>query len=170
MWDSYIQGANVRLKSALLMSVLLTGMSAAAYAGPYADDLSKCLVSSTNKDDRLQLVKWMFVAMGTHPAVRTVASVTPQQVDAANQSTAKLFTRLLTQDCAGQAQKALQYEGPATIELSFQLLGQVAARELFTDPSVMTAMKGLTNYLDQKQLAAVLQVKSAPLGGAAPTR
>lgn len=153
----------MRFRSALLMSVLLTGVSAMADAGPYQDDLSKCLVSSTSKDDRIDLVRWMFAAMGTHPAVKTLAAVTPQQVDAANQSVAKLFNRLLTKDCMDQTQKALQYEGRATVELSFQLLGQVAARELFTDPAVMTAMKGLTKYFDEKQLAAVFQVKPAPL-------
>jgi hypothetical protein len=144
------------------------GVSALACAGPYADDLSKCLVNSTTKGDRVELVKWMFAAMGSHPAVKTMSAVTPEQLDTANQSIAKLITQLLTKTCADQAQKAVQYEGPATVQMSFQLLGQVAATELFGDPSVANAMKGLSKYVDEKQLTAALQAKPSPSSGSTP--
>jgi hypothetical protein len=149
----------MRIRSALLVSALLTGASAIAQAGPYQDDLSKCLISSTTKEDRIDLVKWIFAAMGSHPAVKPIASVTPEQLDGASRSVAKLFGRLLTKTCQEQAQKAIQYEGPATLQLSFQLLGQVASRELFTDPAVLSAMTGLTKYIDEKQLTAALQAQ-----------
>lgn len=41
------------------------------------------------------------------------------------------------------------YDGPATIQMSFQLLGQVAASELFADPAVGESMKGLAKYVDE---------------------
>jgi hypothetical protein len=158
----------MRFRSTLLLSVLLTGVSSMACAGPYADDLSKCLVSSTTKADRVELVRWMFAAMGSHPAVKTMATVTPEQLDKANQSIATLITQLLTKTCADQAQKAVQYEGPATVQMSFQLLGQVAATELFADPAVMNAMKGLSKYVDEKQLTAALQPKPSPSSDSKP--
>jgi hypothetical protein len=155
-----LSGDTMKYRSALLLALTM-GVSALAHAGPYADDLSKCLVSSTTKDDRIDLVKWIFAAMGTHPAVKSLVSVTPEQLDATSQSVAKLFTRLLAQSCHDQTQKAVQYEGPGTIQTSFQVLGQVAARELFTDPSVVTAMSSLSKYVDEKQLAGLFPNKPA---------
>jgi hypothetical protein len=33
-----------------------------AAAGPYSDDLAKCLVKSTTKEDRVSLIRWLFAA------------------------------------------------------------------------------------------------------------
>jgi hypothetical protein len=149
----------MRLRKFVLLSGLLVGTSTLAHAGPYADDLSKCLVAQTTSEDRTALVKWMFAAMGAHPAVKSMSAVTPAQLDKANESIAHLIVKLLTQNCQDQASKAVQYEGPATIQMSFQILGQVAAREIFGDPSVAEAMKGLTKYVDDKALTAALKPK-----------
>ncbi len=156
----------MRLATTALMSGFLMAASSLASAGPYTDDLSKCLVSSTTPEERTDLVKWIFAAMGTHPAVKTMSAVTPQQLDKANQSIGQLITQLLTQTCVDQAQKATQFEGPATIQMSFQLLGQVAAREIFADPAVINAMKGLSKYVDEKALVASLQPKAVSSGAA----
>ena len=42
----------------------------AARAGVYADDLGKCLVNSTTKNDRQDLIRWLFVAAMDPPMVR----------------------------------------------------------------------------------------------------
>lgn len=130
-----------------------------AHAGPYTDDLSKCLVSSTSKDDRASLVTWMFSAASLHPAVKSIASVTPRQLDDANKKAGELFMRLLTDSCKSQTQQAMQYEGPNTIQASFQVLGQVAGQELFTSPEVSGAMAGLAKYIDEAKLKELSQPK-----------
>jgi hypothetical protein len=61
--------------------------------------------------------------------------------------------------CKDEAQKAIQYEGLATLQLSFQVLGQVAGRELFTSPEVASGMAGLQKYLDSDQLKALAGTK-----------
>ena len=38
-------------------------------AGPFADEMAKCLVTSTNKRDRTKLIKWIFRVYGDHPEV-----------------------------------------------------------------------------------------------------
>lgn len=58
----------------LLLALLTVG---SAHAGPYSDDLGKCLVASTTAADKGALVKWMFATAALHPAVKSVASVTP---------------------------------------------------------------------------------------------
>jgi len=59
---------------------------------------------------------------------------------------------LLTESCKKKTQDALKFEGGSAIETSFNLLGQVAGRELFSDPRVGANIAGLTKYLDGKKL------------------
>lgn len=136
----------------LLLALSLVGP---AQAGVYTDDLSRCLVEKTDGEDRIALVRWMFSAAAAHPAVASIAAITPEQMDASNKAIADLFMTLLTDVCREQAVKALEYEGPATIQLSFQVLGQVAGTELFASPEVAQAMAGLDKYTDREKLEAL---------------
>jgi hypothetical protein len=143
----------MRMKAFAAVALLISG---AAHAGPYSDDLAKCLVSSTSKADRVALVRWMFAAAAAHPAVASIAKVSPKIMDEANAATGALFMRLLTESCKDKAQTALQYEGPATIQTSFTVLGQVAASELFSSPEVKQAMSGLEKNVDSKKLQELM--------------
>ena len=142
--------------TALVLALVAGGDS---HAGPYADDLSKCLVEKTNTEDRNSLVRWMFVAASHHPAVRSIATVTDHDVDDANEKTGQLFMRLLTDSCKDASHKALKYEGLETLQTSFSVLGQVAAKELFASPEVATAISGLEEYVDPDKLTAMIEGK-----------
>jgi hypothetical protein len=129
-----------------------------AQAGPYADDMAKCLVRSTTAADRTSFVRWFFAAAASHPAVQSLASVSAEQRDEANKSTAALFQKLLTESCRTEVQQAVKYEGRQTIGSSFQVFGEVAGRELFTDPSVTQAMGGFEKYFDKQKLNDLFNV------------
>lgn len=132
-----------------------------ARAGPYSDALGKCLVQATTRQDREALVRWMFVALAHHPAVRSLVKVSAAQGDAANKATAEMFMRLLTTSCRDDTQRAMQYEGAAAIQTGFQLLGQVAGMELMGSPDVAASLSGLQKHIDEKRLDAVLKPASA---------
>ena len=127
-----------------------------AMAGPYTDDLSKCLVASTTTEDRTSLVRWLFLSASSHPALASLASASKPQVDAANRMTAELFMRLLTNSCAASAKNALRYEGQLAFQQGFQVLGQVAGQELFASKEVAANMSGLAKYIDGEKLKAKL--------------
>ena len=133
----------------------LLALSTSVKAGPYTNDLGKCLVESTTVADKVNLVKWMFTAASLHPAVKSIASVSDAELDSANKATAELFVSLLTESCREQTQKAVRYEGQAAIEEGFRVLGQVAAKELFTSPEVAAGMAGLQRHFDTEKLQAV---------------
>ncbi len=122
------------------------------FAGPYTDDLSKCIIESTTVSDRTAFVRWMFLAASLHPAVKSISTVSQGQLDAANKQTAELITKLLTESCAQKAEKAIRYEGKSAFETSFAVLGQLAGKELFSSPEVAAGMEGLTKYLDEEKL------------------
>lgn len=145
-------------KKALIAMLAVASLfgSVPAIAGPYSDDLSKCLVRSTGDAEKRTLVKWIFAAVALHPEVADISSVTPAQRTEMTRDTAKIFEKLLTNSCRAEVQQAVQYEGPQTIGSSFQVLGQVAARELFSNPSVAANMADLGKYIDQKRIAEVM--------------
>jgi hypothetical protein len=127
----------------------------AAVAGPFADDLGKCLVNATTKDDRANLIRWLFVAAAHHPAVKPIASVTPAQQEESDKQMGTLFMKLLTESCKTEAQKALQAEGAGTIQFAFEVLGRVAGQELFSSPEVAGNLKGLAKYIDPEKIKAL---------------
>jgi len=141
------------IRCLLVMLSMLTSMHAAA--GPYGDDMAKCLVKSSSPEDRAVFIRWLFAAIALHPDVASMATITTQQRDAFSKRAGALFQRLLTESCRSETQLAIRYEGPATIQYAFQVFGQAAAGELFTNPSVAAGMKDLTKYIDQDKIKAL---------------
>lgn len=128
-----------------------------AFAGPYTDALGMKLVASTTPAEKLALVRWIFSAMALHPEVKDLASITPEKRAASNKMVGKLVTRLLTEDCAAEVRDAVKYEGPQAIGTSFQLLGQVAAREIFGHANVAAGLSEFEKSVDEKKIEAVLK-------------
>jgi hypothetical protein len=145
-----------------LAAVLAVGVAGSAVAGPYSDDLGKCMVNATTKEDRAGLIRWIFVAASRHPAIKSIAAVTDQQIEDANKTMANLMTSLITVTCRAEAQKAMQYEGAETFRLGFEVLGQVAGRELFTSPEVVANMTGLVKYIDKDKFKAIMPPAAPP--------
>ena len=161
--------ANLNALFATLSLATLLGFTLTdAEAGPYGDDLGKCLVNSTTSTDKRALVKWMFATAALHPEVKPIAAVSTQQRDAFNKTIGTLFDRLLTKTCRQQAQQAVKFEGESTIESSFRILGQVAARELFAYPSVAVGMADMTKHVDSRKDIPVLDSAAGSRIVAAP--
>jgi hypothetical protein len=127
-----------------------------AQAGVYTDDLTKCLVSSTTDTERNTLVKWIFAVMSSHPEVKSIAAVSDAKIDVLNKDAAALFMKLLTESCRAKTEQALKYEGSSAIGASFQVLGQVAGRELFASPAVAKNMAGMQKYIDEKKIQGLM--------------
>lgn len=145
------------MKRAILAAVAVTLLctSRFAAAGPFADDMAKCLVNSTSPQDRTVLVKWIFSIIALHPDLSAMSSVSAKQRDDISRSAGALFQRLLVESCRSQTQLALQNEGQQTIQYAFQVLGQVATTGLFSDPHVAEGTKDLAKYLDEEKLKAL---------------
>jgi hypothetical protein len=148
------------MKSLTLLATLgLLFGSSQAHAGPYTDDLSKCLVSSTTDADKSLLVKWIFTAIALNKEISPYIKMDPGVRARINKDTADLYMRLLTDSCKVQTHDAFKYEGQASIGSAFQVLGQVASQGMFADPGVAAGMSDMTKYLDEKKLDAVLKEK-----------
>ena len=141
------------------LALSLAAAAPVAQAGVYADDLGKCLVSSTTEADRSLMVKWIFASMSLNSEVSQYARITPQEREAFNRQTAALYMRLLTESCRSQTRDAARYEGGAAIGAAFGLLGQIATQGIFNDPAVAAGVNELEKFYDRKKLEAVMQEK-----------
>ena len=143
--------------AALLLATILG--AASANAGPYADEMGKCLVKSTTTEEKALLVKWIFSVAALHPNVSSVSSVTGEQRTELAKGVASMFEALLTKTCKTQTMEALRYEGSSTIQTSFGVLGQAAMMELFSNPAVRDGIGEFAKYVDGKKLQDALGIK-----------
>jgi hypothetical protein len=142
------------LLSAPVLALLCT--SNPAVAGPFADDMAKCLVNSSSREDRTLLVRWIFSVITLHPDLTAMSSVSAQQRVELSKRAGALFQRLLFESCRSQTQQALQNEGRQTIQYAFQVLGQVASQGMFADPHVMEGIKELGKNVDEEKLKSLM--------------
>lgn len=137
------------------LMVLTAGFSCQAMATP-KDQLAQCLVAHTSKSDRTMFAKWLFAQMALSPDVAPMANVSSRLRDKLNRQAGDLFSRLLAVDCPRQTTLAYEAEGSAAIGYGFQVLGQVAGRDLMQDPQVRAGLSGFTKYLDKARLTSIL--------------
>jgi len=140
---------------AVITLLALSGVMSTAEAGLYTDDMSRCLVEGSTKEDKATLVRWIFVALSQNPAISSLSSVTAADIESANAAAGALFERLLTETCLEKTKLAVKYEGGSAIEASFGVLGRVASTELFSDPKVGAIVAGLEKHVDKKKLEAL---------------
>ncbi len=140
----------------VLPTLLVLTLPLSAHAGLYADDLSRCLVEKTTREDKNTLVRWVISTTTLHPAVATLARVDTAARARTNQDTARIFERLLTVSCLEQTRQAVRVEGAAAIQTGFQTLGQVAMAELFAHPKVAQALGELDSHIDADKLRRAL--------------
>lgn len=141
-----------KLLPSLCLAASALCLSPAAQAGVYSDDLSRCLVNATSAKDKTDLIRWMFANAALHPQVATISSVSTEQRVRINRNTATLIQRLLTQNCRKPTQNVFKYESKNAFESSFQVLGQVAMRELMSDPKVGNGFGDFAQYLDEAKM------------------
>jgi hypothetical protein len=122
--------------------------------------LSKCLAESTTGKERKQFAEWVFLAMAAHPEIKQhLAPTANAAADAANQTLARTFMRLVTESCAKEARDAYQKGGAVAFQSSFGVLGQLAMQELMSDRTVSESMSAFAKYLDEQKLNDALIAK-----------
>ena len=121
-------------------------------AGPFGDDMAKCLVRSTSSKDNILLGRWLVRVYGEHSESKGLIYISDYDKKIIDREVGKLFTRLLTQDCEFEAKKAYKYEGLSVMSNAFQVLGEVAGKELLEDRNVSKALKKFTEYVDYEKL------------------
>jgi len=131
--------------------------STSTAAGPAGDALSGCLADNTTGKDRKELVQWIFVAVTAHPEIKPFSNVTEANREDADKKMAALATRLMTESCKVEFKKAIETEGRTGVENAFGLLGQLAMKEIMSNPSVNESFAAYAKYLDKSKFDAAFK-------------
>ena len=121
-------------------------------ATDYKGALDSCLQTAVDDADRRSLVQWIFVMMANHPDVAAIARIDAGDADRISHEGAKLFERLIAEDCAGPMRTAVQRGGSDAIGGSFKILGETAMTGLTEDPKVNAAIEKSMGQIDKEKL------------------
>ena len=135
-----------------VLTFLLNISNQPTFAGPFADEMAKCLVTSTNNRDRNKLLKWMFKIYSDHPEVSYMVDLSDREKKVIDKEMADLFTRLLSEDCFEESKNAQKYEGNIVFVNAFRILGQTAAQGFLGNPDVQRSMKKVYGLMDYEKL------------------
>jgi hypothetical protein len=136
-------------------------LSSPANAGLYTDDLSRCLVSAASPKDKLDLIQWIYAAIGANTSLQSKDKYPPEQIKKIDDDMAQLFESLVLDRCRKQGIDAIRYEGTSALENSFRILGEIAMKELMKDPAVNKAVGAFAENIDEKQFSKFLEEAGA---------
>ena len=131
-------------------------LAASCWAGPYSDDLKRCLVESTSKRDNIVLVRWLSKALLAHPEVKDLAVIGSAKAAQIDKDFARYIERLLGDNCSAPFANVMRYEDPDAVRKSFEFLGQVALKELMDNPQVQEAVSGVLKQLDMEKIGRAI--------------
>lgn len=143
-----------RVACSIVMALGMLGATQIATAGPTVDQLSQCLVKSTTATDKTAVLQWTFVALSTHPDLKSFSSVTEDQKTQLDQKFAQVLQRILVDQCAEQTKAVIKAEGIQAVGDSFQQLGRSTGDEILKNPEVKAQLKGVVRYLDMGKLVS----------------
>ena len=146
----------MRRTTAVLAVALALSAAGAARAGPYADELSKCLAGKMSDAEHTQLAVWLFEEMSANPTLKPMTNVSDAQRTDARKAVAGVVQRLLIEDCRPQAAAALKNEGGGVAMRSFWGVAQDSIGSLARDPAVLANMQQIGQYFDTAKLVAAL--------------
>ena len=135
-----------------VLTFLLNISNKNIFAGPFGDEMSKCLVLATSSKDNSLLGRWLVRVYGEHGDSKDLTNLSDYKKEKIDKDVARLFTRLLSEDCKVETKKALKFEGDAVMFNAFRTLGEVAGKELLEDNNVSKAINKFTEYVDYGKL------------------
>jgi len=119
-----------------------------ASAGEYSQRLEQCLVGHIGGDDDKVMAAWIFSLMAHSPMVSANVNITAAQQETYDRNMAKLYDRLLFNDCHKEVVETAKHEGMDAVSGSFSVIGRSAMAGLMRDKSVATSMAGFMKYMD----------------------
>ncbi len=139
-------------------ALVLPGAAAAqeiAFPNAQSKALGECVVLSTTGRDRLVMIRWIAVGIGSAESMKDAVTVNPGAKEAADRGMAAIFTRLFTVDCRDEAAPLLKAKDNTGVQAAFGQLGRIAMGELVNDPIVAQSLGSFVQYADLEAVEAI---------------
>ena len=140
---------------ALLIAVPSSAQVAGREANPAALELGQCLVGQTTGNDRLLMARWIGISLSSSPQLADSVTVDADEKLSVDKGMAALYVRLLTRDCVEQVGPLVVAGDQRAIETGFGMLGEIAMRELMSNPQAQAAMMGFTSHIPPEAYSTV---------------
>lgn len=136
-----------------------TAMAQATIAMPneHASRLAQCISLSTTGKDRLVTARWLATSMASAPLLADALSVNTGKKREIDIAMGALFTRLFTVDCRAEAAPLFKNRDTLGIEAASGRLGEIAMKELMSDPVAMVAIVEYAKYADNDAFAKLVE-------------
>jgi hypothetical protein len=105
------------------------------------------------------MARWVFVGMAVHPEIKDLSNVTNGNREELDRTIAKMFTSLLADKCPIQAKLAIKIDGNSALESAFRTMGELAMREITSNPKVNASFGNFAEYVDKNKLKAFFPTK-----------
>lgn len=133
------------------------GNAAVETENQYSTALGQCLADSTTGKDRRDFITWMFSSLAAHPQIHNFSNISASEKKMIDKNMAKIFTRLITEDCANQSRQVIQNEGEEGFKSAFKELGKIATQEIISNPNVDKSMGDFVSYIDENKFEDIFQ-------------
>ena len=141
----------------IVIFIFSVSFSSLVISGPYQDNLSKCIIEKTTKEEKSLLMKWMFVIISEHPSIPENYKISNKDKVLSDIDMANIVMNIFQIYCTTEAKQAYEYEGENSITESFKLLGEVAMRNLMNNDDVNMAVGRFTNYIDEEEFMSIFE-------------
>ncbi|OYQ81813.1 hypothetical protein B9T19_03895 [Ignatzschineria sp. F8392] len=105
------------------------------------------------------MAQWVYSAISSHPYLVAYSAITPADRRLMNQRVARLYERLVTQDCKiALAMLVVTDQVEEGMEVGFSALGEIAMLSLLEDESVLESIEEYAKYLDVEKFADLFEI------------
>ena len=137
------------MKKFFIAAAICTLFSPTSQAGPFSDQMARCIVDKTTQPEKIMFMQWLYAGMSKHPNLAGMSTISDSQGIRFSQLTADIVIDLMTDRCGHETKQAMRYEGENAAASAFKILGQVAMKELMVDQDVNSFISGLGRYIDE---------------------
>ena len=139
-----------RLSSISLLLVALAKPEV-SYAGPYQDDLIRCVGENLSDADKINFVAFISLALSRLPEMKDVVFIDKVRSESIVKAYAESIERLILDDCEEKSVLLVKFEGPAALFSSSSIIGQMALREKMGDPAVVEIFDEMDKYASEEE-------------------
>ena len=110
--------------------------------------LKECFANSSTGRDRITLAQWVVAIMAKAPSVQGVVTIGPDVKDKLDIGVARIFTRLITQDCVAESRPLWKTRSSEAFKVAGETLGRLAMQEIMNGDGQAKMFSGYASHID----------------------
>ena len=131
---------------ALTIGFSLAILEKPANAGPYQDDLIKCVNRNITDSDKVNLAGFIVLAFSSLPEMQGIVFIDEIRSESLIKAYTETIERLVLYDCYDESKLVVKFEGSESLASATNLIGQMTMRDNLSDPNVVRLFDRMEQY------------------------